>query len=242
MPELRCWLVLTQCSNITSFVIVVVTILATNDDKQSASFVFSDFVNETGFPAPYTAIVGLLQAAFGMCCYDSASRMSEEVKDAQKQAPRAIVMAVYIGFGTGFVFLIAACFCMSDLDAIRSTTTGVPIIEVFRQCAGRSGATGLAMLILIVGLGASNGLTATGGRALFAFARDRGLPFSDTLSKVQVSNATPVNGLVAAVFVQMVLHAIYFGAVQGFETVIAVATEGFCKSCRHRHCAVVRLN
>ena len=206
------------------------TILATNDDKQSASFVFSDFVNETGFPAPYTAIVGLLQAAFGMCCYDSASRMTEEVKDAQRQAPRAIVMAVYIGFATGFVFLIAACFCMSDLEAIGSTTTGVPIIEVFRQSAGRSGATGLAMLILIVGLGASNGLTATGGRAIFAFARDRGLPFSDTLSKVQQSNATPVNGLVAAVFVQMVLHAIYFGAVQGFETVIAVATEGFCKS------------
>lgn len=37
-----------------------------NDNKNSASFVFADFVNLTGFNAPYTAILGLLQAAFGM--------------------------------------------------------------------------------------------------------------------------------------------------------------------------------
>lgn len=37
-----------------------------NDNKNSASFVFGDFVNLTGFPSAYAAIVGLLQAAFGM--------------------------------------------------------------------------------------------------------------------------------------------------------------------------------
>lgn len=157
--------------------------------------------------------------------------MTEEVKNARRQAPRAIVLAVYIGFFTGFIFLIAACFCMGDLDATAGTPTGVPIIEIFRHSTGsNAGATGLASLILMVGLGASNALTTTGGRSIYAFARDRGLPFSNWLSRVNPGNATPINGLCAAVFVQFVLLAIYFGAVQGFVTVISIATEGFCTS------------
>jgi choline transport protein len=58
------------CSNLSSFVIVVVTILAMNNNKSSASFVFSDFVNLTGFSDSYAAILGLLQAAFGMWYVD----------------------------------------------------------------------------------------------------------------------------------------------------------------------------
>lgn len=63
---------LTGRRNLSGLVIVVVTILAMNDNKNSASFVFSDFVNLTGFSDSYTAILGLLQAAFGMW-YVSAS-------------------------------------------------------------------------------------------------------------------------------------------------------------------------
>ena len=57
--------------NIVSFVIVVITILATNDHKQPASFVFHDFQNFTGFSTGFAAILGLLQSSFGMCCYDA---------------------------------------------------------------------------------------------------------------------------------------------------------------------------
>lgn len=213
--------------NISVFVIVVATILAMNDNLNSPSFVFSDFVNLTGFSDSYTAILGILQAAYGMCCYDSASRLVEEVKDARKQAPRAIVMAVYIGFFTGFVFLIAATFCMGPVEEMAATSTGVPAIEIFFHSGGRAAATALASLKLIVGFGASIGLTATGGRVVFAFARDHGLPFSGFLSKVHAKSATPVNALCAAAAVQAALIAIYFGASQGFETVISMATQGF---------------
>jgi len=157
--------------------------------------------------------------------------MTEETKEARKQAPRAIVLAVYIGFATGFIFLIAATFCMGNVEDIASTSTGVPIIEVFYVSTGNvGGSSALATLILVIGVGASNGLTATAGRSIYAFARDNGLPFSGFLSKVHQTNATPINGLGAAVFVQMALIAIYFGAVQGFQTVIAIAVEGFCRS------------
>lgn len=53
------------CWNILSFVVVVVTILACNDHKQSADFVFKDFQNDTGFNPAMGTIIGLLQSFFG---------------------------------------------------------------------------------------------------------------------------------------------------------------------------------
>lgn len=52
--------------NLLSFVVVIVVVLAMDDHKQDARFVFEDFQNFTGFPNSYAALLGLLQSAFGM--------------------------------------------------------------------------------------------------------------------------------------------------------------------------------
>jgi hypothetical protein len=52
--------------NIVSFFVVIITVVACNDNKQSASFVFSDFQNFTGFGNSYAAVLGIVQSAFGM--------------------------------------------------------------------------------------------------------------------------------------------------------------------------------
>ncbi|GAB7351499.1 hypothetical protein MBLNU459_g2145t1 [Dothideomycetes sp. NU459] len=214
--------------NICSFLIIIITILACNDHKQSASFVFKDFQNFTGFGTAYTAILGLLQAAFGMCCYDAPAHMTEEIVNARKEAPRAIVLSVWIGAATGFVFLIAACFCMGSIEGVAASATGVPIIQIFYDSTGSvSGSTCLTVLLIVIDIGCANALTAEGGRAVYAFARDRGLPFSDIWSKVDAKKQIPVFAICLTVLVQIALNSIYFGSSSGFNTVVAIATEGF---------------
>lgn len=218
--------------NICSFLIIIITILACNEHKQSASFVFSDFQNFTGFSSvSYVAILGLLQTAFGMCCYDAPSHMTEEIVNARKEAPRAIILSVWIGAATGFVFLIAVCFCMGSIEGVAGSATGVPIVQIFYDSTGSvAGSTCLTVLLIVIDIGCANALTAEGGRAVYAFARDRGLPFSDIWSKVDAKKQIPVFAICLTVFVQIALNSIYFGTVTGFETVISIATEGFCKS------------
>jgi choline transport protein len=216
--------------NIVAFFVCFVTILATNEQKQPASFVFSEFQNFTGFNAPYGAIVGLLQSAFGMCCYDAPSHMTEEIKNARKQAPRAIVMSVYIGAVTGFIFLISLSFCMGDLETTAGTPTGVPVIEIFFHSTGSAaGASVLASLISVIAVVCANSLMAEGSRAVYAFARDNGLPFSRTLDKVSPTRQVPINALLLTCVVQMAFDSIYFGTTTGFNTIISIATQGFCK-------------
>ena len=216
--------------NITAFFVVFITILACNDHKQPASFVFGTFQNFTGFNQSYAAILGILQSAFGMCCYDAPSHMTEEMKNARKQAPRAIVMSVYIGAVTGFIFLISLSFCMGDIETTATSPTGVPVIEIFFNSTGSvGGACALASLITVIVLFSANALMTEGSRAVFAFARDRGLPFSGLLSKVEKRRQVPVYAILLTLLVQIAFNSIYFGTITGFNTVISIATEGFCE-------------
>ncbi|KAI9809984.1 MAG: hypothetical protein M1827_006751 [Pycnora praestabilis] len=214
--------------NIVSFFVVVVTILACNDHKQPASFVFKDFQNFTGFGTAFTAILGLLQSAFGMCCYDAPAHMTEEMNNAQKEGPRAIVLSVYIGAFTGFIFLISVCFCIGDIESTATSTTGVPLIQIFYDSTNSVvGTCILSSLIAVIVLVCANALLAEGSRSLYAFARDHGLPFSHIFSQVEPKKQVPVYAILLAAAFQMALNSIYFGTLTGFNTVVSIATEGF---------------
>ncbi|OJJ42864.1 hypothetical protein ASPZODRAFT_104610 [Penicilliopsis zonata CBS 506.65] len=214
--------------NVGSFLVVMITLLATNDHKQSASFVFTEFENLTGWGSGMAAILGILQSCFGMCCYDAPSHMTEEMKSAAKEAPRAIVLSVVLGCITGFAFLLTLCFCIGDLTTTADTSTGVPVLQIFYDSTGsKVGACFLASMISIVVIVASNNLLAEGSRTVFAFARDHGLPFSRFFARVNHKSHVPVNAVLLTLAVQLALGAIDFGTTTGFETVIAISTEGF---------------
>jgi choline transport protein len=150
------------------------------------------------------------------------------MKDASKQAPRAIVLSVYVGAVTGFIFLIAVCFCIGDINAVAYTSTGVPLIQIYFDSTNSLVASCiLATLIVIIDIACANALLAEGSRSLYAFARDRGLPFSSAISKIEKKHQVPVVAILLGTVVQMAFNSIYFGTVTGFNTVIAIATEGF---------------
>ncbi|WPH03217.1 putative GABA permease [Acrodontium crateriforme] len=214
--------------NIKAFFIIIIVILACNDHKQPARFVFVDFINLTGFGKSYAAVIGLLQAAFGMCCYDAPAHMVEELVNGRREGPRAMIWSVYIGAVTGLIFLVAASFCIGDIVTTATSSTGVPIVQVFLDStASKAAAACLTILLLVIVIGAGHALAAEAGRTVYAFARDTGLPFSNILKRVDKKRQVPVSALILIVGVQMALISIYFGTVTGFNTVVAIATEGF---------------
>jgi len=128
---------------------------------------------------------------------DAPAHMCEELKDSSKQAPRAMVLSVYIGALTGFIFLIAVCFCIGDITEVAETATLVPLIQIFYDSTGSNlGSCILATLIVIVDLGCANALLAEGARSLYAFSRDHGLSFSSLISKVEAKHQIPVVAIV----------------------------------------------
>ena len=76
-----------------------------------------------------------------------------------KEAPQAIILSVYLGAFTGFIFLVSAFFCIGDLEATALTPTGVPLIQIFYDSTSSvRGATALASLITVIILICCNSL------------------------------------------------------------------------------------
>ncbi|KAF9377602.1 hypothetical protein CPC16_011751, partial [Podila verticillata] len=76
---------------------IVIVVLATTPVKQSASFVFTEWVNNTGWSSGfYVFMLGLLQSQYTLSGYDSAAHMSEETQNAQTGGPRGIIMAIVV--------------------------------------------------------------------------------------------------------------------------------------------------
>ena len=217
--------------NLVSFVVVIVIVLSLDKNKQSGSFVFKDFQNFTGFPNSYASLLGILQAAFGMTGYDATAHMTEEMQNARIDAPKAIIWAVWIGTVTGLAFLVAICFCIVNINSAAMTPTGVPLIQIFYDSSGSlAAALVMSIAVTIIALVSLCFLCAQSSRVVFAFARDRGLPFSGFFAKVDRKRFVPINSILLVLGVNMALMSIYFGSVTGFNTVLAISTEGFCKA------------
>ncbi|KAL9129580.1 MAG: hypothetical protein Q9217_002000 [Psora testacea] len=187
-----------------------------------------NFQNFTGFSTGFAAILGLLQSSFGMCCYDAPAHMTEELKNASREAPKAIIMSAYIGAVTGLVFLIVVCFCIGDVSSTTQSKTGVPLIQIFYDSTQSTvGTCFLSSLIVVIAIVGANAILAEGSRSLYAFARDHGLPFSSLVARVEPKRQVPIYAILLTCAVQVALNSIYFGTLTGFNTVISIATEGY---------------
>lgn len=154
--------------------------------------------------------------------------MTEEMLNPAKEAPQAIILSVYLGAVTGFIFLISAFFCIGDLEATALTPTGVPLIQIFYDSTKSvSGALTLSSMVTVIVIVCANSLMAEGSRALWAFSRDHGLPFSKTFARVNKRSQVPTNAILLCMVIQMGLNSIYFASYEGFSTVISIATFGF---------------
>ena len=113
--------------------------------------------------------------------------MSEEIANASTNVPRSMIVSILLNGTLGFAMLIAVLFCSGDVTAesIVETPTGYPFIAIFVQ-ATRSvgGSTGMAIIIVVLGICATIAFVASSSRMTWSFARDHGLPFWRSLSKV----------------------------------------------------------
>lgn len=125
--------------------------------------------------------------AIALTSADSICHLAEELKDASKWLPRCMVGAAALNFTIGFLMLITLLFRAGSISDAINSPTGQPYIEILLNATGSVAGTAVmvAYVILALMFCAINMVT-TSSRQLYSFARDGGLPFAKTLSKVRV--------------------------------------------------------
>lgn len=112
--------------------------------------------------------------------------IGDEAKNAPKRVPWSMFLSVAINAVFAFAFIICLLYCLGDFDTVVGSATGLPIIEVYYQATKSKAATNFFVAILFVMYAIGNfNILASVSRLTWAFARDRGLPFSSVFSYVR---------------------------------------------------------
>lgn len=109
---------------LAGFFAIIITCLVRATPKQSSSFVWTYFVNDSGWPDGVSFLAGLLSPNYMFSGLDGAVHLIEECKDAARVVPRAIACTLIIGFVTTFTFAVAMTYCVSDLESAIIAPTG----------------------------------------------------------------------------------------------------------------------
>ncbi|KAJ5980553.1 hypothetical protein N7481_007851 [Penicillium waksmanii] len=210
--------------SIGGFVIVSITVLAcSSPDYNSASFVFGNFVNSTGWPDGVAWLLGLLQGGLGVTAFDAVAHMIEEVPNPSVEGPKIMVSCVGIGIFTGFIFLIVLLFVAGSMDAVTTSAAG-PLLQILYDATNnKAGAICLLMLPLVCLILAILSVMTTSSRMIYAFARDGGLPASRFFATVHPTLKLPLNALILTVVVVICFGCIFLGSSSAFNAIISAS-------------------
>ncbi|KAF6840313.1 Choline transport protein 6 [Colletotrichum plurivorum] len=215
----------------TGFIAILAVLLAMAP-KNTASFVFTEFVNSSGWDNDGVSwLVGLISAVYPYLGYDAACHLAEEMPNASRDVPLAMVGSVLVNGLMGLAYGTVLLFSTGPLDTLLSTPTGYPFMQIFLDVTkSRAGATVMSLIIICTAIAATvAGITST-SRTLWAFARDRATPFDRQLSRVDKQHQIPMCSVVVVTVLQMVLGFIYLGNTTAFNAILSMAIIGMYSS------------
>ncbi|KAK5988393.1 Choline transport-like protein [Cladobotryum mycophilum] len=212
--------------HILGFFAIVIPLVTLGPHADSAS-VFTVFNNGGHWPTQgLSFMVGMLGNVFPFMGADAAFHLSEEIHNPSVVVPRSIMMSIMINGTLGLAMNFAILFCMGDLQKALASPTGYPFMEIFYQATGSLGGTAaMTSIIIVMGGCAVVGVLASTSRLFWSFARDRGLPFWRTLSKVDERTTVPLWSIACTTVISCLLGLIAIGSEVAFNDVISLSVS-----------------
>ena len=110
---------------------ILISLLVRTHPKTSASFVFTDFVNETGWASNgLVFFLGLLPGAVAVNGFDSAAHMSDELPNTARQVPQVMLGSAFLSAISRLFMTLVYIFCNSKPDNLLTPIGQQPIVQL----------------------------------------------------------------------------------------------------------------
>jgi amino acid transporter len=196
--------------------------------RQQEFSIFFDSMGVEGDGSYGAAFLGAaLAGLFLFYGFEACGDVAEEVKDPARRIPKAMIMTILVG-GVSALFAFAGyVMAAPDLQAIVDGTDADPIPAILESTLGTVGAKIFLVIAVTAFLSCVLSLQAAASRLLFSFARDGMLPGHRWLAHVSPRTAVPVNALIVASTIPLLLCVlIYVGSDALLTQITAFAVIG----------------
>jgi amino acid permease (GABA permease) len=197
------------------------------DRHQSTAFVFTHFVNNTGWGSGlYVVLLGLLMAQYTFTGYDASAHMTEETHDAATAGPRGIVRSIWLSWIAGFVLLLGFTYGIQSYQGALDSSSGVPPAQILIDALGAT--AGKLLLLTAIGAQLFCGMSSVtaNSRMIYAFSRDGALPFSSAWQRINPRTKTPTNAVWLAALGALALGLPYLINYTAYAAVTSIAVIG----------------
>ncbi|KAJ3758082.1 amino acid/polyamine transporter I [Lentinula raphanica] len=192
-------------------VIIVLPITTPTELKNKASYAFGHFENVSGWNNGFAFILSFLAPAWTVGGFDTSVHISEEARNASRAVPFAIMCATVFSSLLGWVINIVLAFHIgSDLEAVINNPIGQPMATIFANSVGSKGTVVIWAFMVITLFMTGMDYLIAGSRQIFAFSRDRGLPLSRFLYRMNNRTQTPVHAVFFCAGLSSILGLISF--------------------------------
>ncbi|KIW89747.1 uncharacterized protein Z519_09904 [Cladophialophora bantiana CBS 173.52] len=194
-----------------------------NAPRATTNEVWTGFTNEGGWSSTgFAVLVGQLSGIYTQLGLDTAAHMSEEVKDAAKSVPKAMISIYIINFCLIFPAVLTVAYHIPNIDDALADPTLYPTIYVLRQSMSTAWMTVILTIIIALLICSNITYLAAVTRDIWAFARDQGFPFSNWISKVDEKRHIPTNAIIVTSICSICLSLIYLGSPVAFYAITSL--------------------
>jgi amino acid transporter len=181
--------------------VVVAVLIIVPDNHQSASFVFTETINNSGFSGTgWSSItfwfvfgIGLLMAQYTITGFDASAHMSEETRNASRAAAVGMVMSVVVSVIFGFILLVAVTFAVPDVAGTLDAGA-LAVTYIWETSMSTRWAEFLLFIACVAQLFCGMASVTSASRMMYAFSRDGAIPGHRTWRKV-ARDRVPVNAV-----------------------------------------------
>ncbi|KAL1407660.1 hypothetical protein Q8F55_007093 [Vanrija albida] len=203
------------------FLAILITVPATAPTHQPSSFVWTQWQNESGWSNRFVvAATGLVNPAFIWSGIDGAVHIAEDCLNPARTVPLALLSSIALGFVTGLAMSIALLYSVQDVAAAAASELPFLTIIVQATRSNAAGAVFMAAFLLIISI-MTNSIQMASSRLIWSLARDRALPFSDSLARVSPTLRVPVLPIVASWAGVTVLGLLYIASDTVYNSIIS---------------------
>lgn len=187
-------------------VLVVSLAFFTNGGLQPVEYIFQVGQSFSDKPYAFAFLIGLLQAQWTFTGYDASAHTIEETINPRIRAPWGIFTSVAYSFVFGFIMLVFVTLSIKDAGTAAGESNAF-IYIITQALGGTFGSVILWLVTLAMWFCGLSSITSF-SRMMYAFSRDKGMPFSKHWAAISKKYRTPAKAIWLAVILSFILAAI----------------------------------
>ena len=173
---------------------IIAILIIVPDNHQSADFVFTERINNSGFSMDmywfYILPTGLLLTMYTVTGYDASAHVAEETRDAEVSAAKGVWQSVALSALIGWFVLLAITFAATDVE--RGQRGGGTSLSIFQSAMSEGWAETVILISAIGQFFCGMACVTSCSRTFFALSRDRVTPGPQDLGERERQAGVPV--------------------------------------------------